>query len=172
MAPSAPPKSLLPEGFLSGPAPNLTLSHVDFAKARMPEYDGLYAVILDGVLSLDECNTLVAAAEAHAGAKSWERALINVGGGRQMLATDARNCGRIIWDDTEVVDRLWKRVEAAVPELHRLEGKTSQRILGNGPGKRGEVWKATRLNERMRFLRYEGGEYFRRTYIPDLTTLN
>ena len=31
-----------------------------------------------------------------------------------------------------------------------------------GPTKRKEVWKVTRLNERLRFLKYVGGEYFRR----------
>lgn len=34
-------------------------------------------------------------------------------------------------------------------------------IFGDDPQKRGEVWKFSRLNERMRFLKYKSGEYFR-----------
>lgn len=34
-------------------------------------------------------------------------------------------------------------------------------ITGLGPAKRGEVFVLAGLNERMRFLRYEGGDYFR-----------
>lgn len=34
-------------------------------------------------------------------------------------------------------------------------------VTGLGPAKRGEVYRVSRLNERLRFLRYEGGEYFR-----------
>ena len=44
-------------------------------------------------------------------------------------------------------------------EILRLE--KVPRIFGNGPAKRDEVWRLTRPNERMRFLKYEGGEYFR-----------
>jgi hypothetical protein len=37
-------------------------------------------------------------------------------------------------------------------------------VTGNGPAKRGETWKVTRLNERGRYLKYTGGEYFKRMY--------
>ncbi|KAF2182037.1 hypothetical protein K469DRAFT_713118 [Zopfia rhizophila CBS 207.26] len=148
----------LPEDFLDGPAPNLTKSPIDFEKEGLPEYEGLWAVVLDGVLSEVECEMLVAAAEATTGAK-WERAMVNIGGGKQALYEDTRNCGRIIWDSHDIVAKLWARIEAAVPEVHRLENRPN--VTGNGPVKRKEVWQMTRLNERMRFLKYTGGEYFR-----------
>ena len=151
---------VLPEDFLTTPAPNITVSRIDFTKTELPEYDGLYAVILDSVLSPAECETFIKAAEATT-EEGWERAQINIGGGRQMLITDSRNCGRIIWDSREVVAKIWKRIEHVpeVQEIVRLQGVPH--VFGNGPSKRGEVWKFTRPNERMRFLKYVGGEYFR-----------
>lgn len=149
----------VPKGFLDGPAPNITISRIDFAKTALPEYKDLWAVVLDGVMSPEECKALVAAAESTTEGK-WYRALVNVGGGRQRMIEDVRNCGRIIWDSTEMVAKIWSRIEASVPEIHRLE--EWPKVTGIGPSKRKEVWKMTRLNERMRFLKYSSGEYFRR----------
>ncbi|ORY16545.1 hypothetical protein BCR34DRAFT_476133 [Clohesyomyces aquaticus] len=151
--------STLPEDFLTGPAPNLTKTYIDFVKGGLGRYKDDWAVVLDGVLSEDECDALIAAAEATAEGKTWERAMVNVGGGEQRLYEDTRKCGRIIWDNRELVARIWARCEAAVPEIHRLENWGT--VTGPGPVKRKEVWKLTRLNERMRFLKYTGGEYFK-----------
>ncbi|KAF2494265.1 hypothetical protein BU16DRAFT_464565 [Lophium mytilinum] len=148
----------LPERFLEGPAPAIKVSKIDFAKSTIPEYDNLWAVILDDVMTPAECKALVNAAEATTDGK-WERAMINVGNGRQALYEDTRNCGRIIWDDKEIVAKLWARVEATVPELQYLENWP--KVTGIGPQKRKETWRMTRLNERMRFLKYSSGEFFR-----------
>lgn len=154
-----PPKKFeLPEGFLDGPAPNLEGFQIDFTKGGLPEYDGLWAVVLDGVMTEKECEMIVAAAEATTDAK-WERAMVNIGGGFQALYEDTRNCGRILWDNRELARKLLSRIQQAVPEIDRLEKWTD--VTGNGPAKRNEVWKMTRLNERLRFLKYTGGEYFR-----------
>lgn len=152
--------SVLPQGFLAEPAPNIKVSRIDFAQTDLPIYSGLYAVVLDNVLSPLECQTMTQAAEASA-PKGWERAMINIGNGQQALMEDERNCGRIIWDSRDVVAKVWKRIENIpdVQEITRLQNVP--RITGNGPMKRGEVWKFSRPNERMRFLKYVGGEYFR-----------
>ena len=149
------------EDFLMSPSPDITIERIDFANSAVPEYAGMYAVILDNVLSPAECKTLLHLAEAQTSGK-WERAMVNIGGGKQKMYTDVRNCGRIIWDSTDMVSRIWKRVENHVPEIERLQNMP--KITGLGPTKRGETWKVTRLNERMRFLKYEGGEYFRRQF--------
>jgi hypothetical protein len=154
MAQSSP----LPAGFLSGPAPNLTRSDIDFVESGLPAYKGCWAVVLDGVLSEAECDMLLAGAEATTNGE-WERAMINIGGGEQALYEDTRKCGRIIWDDRDIAAKLWARVEAAVPEIHSL--KAWPKVTGNGPYKWEETWQVTRLNERLRFLKYVGGEYFK-----------
>jgi hypothetical protein len=169
------------DSLLTGPTPdNVTVQPIDFAQTSLSkEYSPCYAVVLDNVLTRAECNDLVAAAE-QVGNGNWERALVNIGGGRQALITDTRSCGRIIWDNQEIVDRLWNRCEPFLRGANEsdanggLKGEVLEdgvRILvrrpditGSGPVKRGETWRMTRLNERMRFLRYEGGEYFRREF--------
>ena len=149
--------STLDAEFLTSSAPCLTTSRVDFTSANLTEYKGLYAIIIDGVLSPNECDALIDLAESSS-QKGWERAMINIGGGKQQLISEERNCGRIIWDSHEVVTRIWKRI-AHVPEVQEIARlENVPRIFGNGPAKRGEVWKFSRPNERMRFLRYTGGE--------------
>ena len=79
-----------------------------------------------------------------------------------MLSPDSPDSRRIIWDDRDIVERIWNRVKDEVPELKTLVGVP--KITGNGPAKRKEVWCFERLNERMRFLRYGEGQYFRREF--------
>jgi hypothetical protein len=148
------------DDFLAAPAQGITVNLIDFAETPCPKFAGLYAVIIDNVLTPSECETMRRYAEAST-PKGWERAMVNIGGGHQRLMTHERNCGRIIWDSQDVVDRVWKRIVhlPEVQEIVRLEN--TPRVFGNGPQKRGEVWKFSRPNERMRFLKYVGGEYFR-----------
>jgi hypothetical protein len=149
----------LRKGFLDGPAPNLTHSRVNFTKGGLPEYEGFWAVVLDGVLTTEECDTIVAAAEETTNG-TWERAMVNIGGGFQAMAEDVRKCGRIIWDNRELAEKLLQRIDTTVlSDIDRLENWAS--VTGYGPSKRKEVWKMTRLNERLRFLKYTGGEYFK-----------
>ncbi|SMR41550.1 unnamed protein product [Zymoseptoria tritici ST99CH_1E4] len=154
------PRSL-PTGFLLHQSPNLQTTRIDFAQTPLTEYAGLYAVVIDNVLTPTECATLIAGAEASSNGQ-WERALVNVGGGRQERIDYIRSCSRIIWDQAEVAERIWKRVEDVpeVKEIMRLED--CPKMFGNGPVKRGEVWRFSRPNERMRVLKYVGGEYFKR----------
>ncbi|KAK3072886.1 hypothetical protein LTR53_005989 [Teratosphaeriaceae sp. CCFEE 6253] len=151
---------LFPETFLTTPAKDIKVHRIDFDQVGLPQYRGCYAVLLDNVLTVDECHTFVKAAEAST-TKGWERAMIKIGGGRQALMEDERCCGRIIWDSSDIVDKVWKRIEHVpeVKEILRLEDVP--KIFGNGPMKRSDVWKFSKPNERMRFLKYMGGEYFR-----------
>ncbi|KAL8909077.1 MAG: hypothetical protein Q9207_000411 [Kuettlingeria erythrocarpa] len=152
------PSFTLPSDFLSEPSPNIQSSRIDFSKTPLPGYDGLYAVIIDNALTEAECADLIRAAEARTNGK-WEQAMINVGGGRQRLITDSRDCGRIIWDDRDVMARIWNRVKDCVPDIWFLKGMAH--VTGYGPVKRREVLAMTRLNERMRVLKYTKGQYFR-----------
>ena len=89
-------------GFLSGPGPKVNIERVDFAKTDLPELSKLYAIILDNVLTAAECTQLIEAAEATSGGV-WEPAMVNTGNYKQELRVDQRDCGRIIWDDQQIV---------------------------------------------------------------------
>ena len=151
----------IPHDFLLGPGPEVQKNDLDFEYTELPEYQGRYATVLDSVFTKDECDTLVRAAEAHTNG-IWEPAMVNIGGGDQMLMTETRDCGRIILDDADVAKRIWSRVKASVPEIEYLKGRA--RVTGEFSVLLGETWKMTRLNERMRFLMYEEAQYFRRMY--------
>lgn len=150
----------LPEDFLTTTSPEISAKCIDFVETVLPEYAGCYAVVLDGVLSPRECQALIAAVEAQA-SNGWERATTNNGNGEQMLNVESRNCGRFVWDSGDLAARIWNRIDSVseVQEIVKLEKRPL--VNGKGPIKRGEVWKFRRLNERMRFLKYGSGEYFR-----------
>lgn len=160
----------LPSDFLSKPSRSITKKVIDFTAVNLPEYHDCYATLIDGAFSASECQDLISAAEARTNGV-WEAAMVNIGGGRQCAIPDVRDCGRIIWDEREIVGRIWDRVKDHVPEIHRMEKKP--RVI-RGFSLPREVWNATRLNERMRFLKYTDGQYFKPhedgTYVtPDGT---
>ena len=144
--------------WLSGKPPNPLKRVINFDAIDFPDNHGCYAVIIDDAFTKLECEQLLLAAEAHNNGL-WEQAMVNVGNYQQELMTDIRDCGRIIWDDHEIVAKLWSRIKHLVPEIELVKGKP--KITGPGPAKRKETMIATRLNERMRFLKYGPGQYFR-----------
>jgi hypothetical protein len=162
----------IPDSFLSTSVANVgqvTYNKIDFSKTPLPEYAGLYAVVLDNVLSPAECTELIKLAQLSAGAgepgvenDGWQPAMVNAGPHGEFLATDYRNSDRIIWDEKTVVHRLLMRcflAEHVQKDLSVLDG--SKGILGQTAVRLGHRWKATRLNERMRFLRYGKGQFFK-----------
>lgn len=169
------PIEIIPD-FLTVPASDcraITLEHIDFSKTDLPEYEGCFAVVLENVLSPSECATLLALAEKSATtSQGWRPAMVNAGGNFEALATDYRNSDRIIWDNVEMVDRLWKRCCTA-PGLAEMLSKPPmiQDFLSNRQISTGDHWRFSRLNDRMRFLRYGPGQFFKRhcdgTYETD-----
>lgn len=67
--------------------------------------------IVPDVLSEDECNAIIQNCEN----QGFEEALLNVGHGRQVLATDVRKSGRCIIDDELAAELLWKRLQNLLP---------------------------------------------------------
>ncbi|KAK3327395.1 hypothetical protein B0T19DRAFT_441388 [Cercophora scortea] len=174
----------LPPTFLTTDPPDLTqpttLTQIDFSSTPVPEYTGLYAVVLDNVLSPSECQTLLSLAEASVplpmgtppgdsaslSSSAWAPAMVNVGMGYEVLTPSYRNSDRIIWDRQEVVDRIWARCLRAPglgERLSVIEGEaaiTGPEMWGRRGG-RGKRWEFRRVNQRMRFLRYGPGQFFR-----------
>ncbi|EEA22364.1 hypothetical protein TMatcc_008194 [Talaromyces marneffei ATCC 18224] len=155
------PADVRPE-FLPPQAPhNVTSTIIDFTATTpaIPEYKSCFAAVIDNFMTAAECKELIALAEQSTPDGKWERAMINVGGGKQVMATDYRNCGRIILDSTELADRILGRL---MPFFEGWDMVTLQNKLGvTGLAGRRNNFHLTRLNERLRFLKYVGGEYFR-----------
>ncbi|KAK5104560.1 hypothetical protein LTS08_002451 [Lithohypha guttulata] len=153
------PKALL-HTLSAAPPSTCRAERIDFEKAGLPEYRDKFAVLIHDLFSAEECKRLLEAAE-ESQSNQWEEAMVNIGNGRQRLMTDIRSCGRIIWDNSEVVEQLLARLKPHLPgNVCHLENCPG--ITGLGPAKRNETWILERLNERLRFLRYTSGMYFRK----------
>jgi hypothetical protein len=165
------------QDILLSPLPSLpTCTKIDFSQTPLSEYIGHNAYILDGVLTTEECQQLIVMAEQSTSseplipfspesAKAWKPALVNVGGNMEIQSFGYRNSDRIIWDSPEVVERLWKRCKL-VGGLDELQAVDSNPILmSKRDMSLGKQWNFTRLNERMRFLRYGVGQFFRGSFI-------
>lgn len=86
----------LPSDFLvaiPADAEPITVKRVDFASSPLPEYTPYYATVLENVLSASECADLLKLAE-QSSPTGWAPALLNVGSGYELLATDVRHCDR------------------------------------------------------------------------------
>lgn len=178
----------IPEDFLSltNPPPDaqpVTIKPVEWASSPLPEYNGLFAVVLENVLSPSECQTLIDLAESSVDVfrmnstgdhNPWMPAMVNAGSGYEVLETGYRNSDRIVWDQQEIVDRIWQRClqgEAAEVLRKKLDVIDGNEELGafrrRGPKWTVEKqrWEFRRLNQRMRFLKYGAGQFFRRKFI-------
>ncbi|KAH1515032.1 hypothetical protein KXX29_000626 [Aspergillus fumigatus] len=120
---------------------NATVRQISFLSTDppLPQYKDYNAVAIDNLRTEEEeCKQLLRIAEAStvedtSGTPRWDRAMINTGGAGQILATDQR----------------------------KKKGLITSAMLVPGLGGRGKACRLSRLNEKLRFLGYVGGEYFR-----------
>lgn len=156
----------IPDTFITGPASEpVVIKPVPFKESGLPEYTKCKAWILDNVLSRAECSEMIAYAEASAPLEKpdespWKPALVSVAPGLETRAPGYRHSDRIVWDTQLLVDRLWGRCAQA-------EGL--QELVATAPCPKPDhvrtrqgTWKFAGLNERMRFLKYGPGMFFRR----------
>ncbi|KAH8161980.1 hypothetical protein CIB48_g6257 [Xylaria polymorpha] len=157
----------IPDDFLkSDPADAQPITHspIDFKNSVLPEYEGCYAVVLDHVLSPSECTQLLQLAEDSVmdedkqSGSSWGAALVNIGGGYEVEIPDYRKGERIIWDNQEIVDRLWARM-AALPEIQENLSTLPRLAIDKSVDR--TKYEFYRVNKRLRFLKYKPGDFFK-----------
>ena len=102
-----------------------------------------FCCVVDNVLSHEECKSIVQKAED----VGFSQALLNVGGGRQILATDIRNSDRTMVDDKVFAEILFNRIRHLLPTSRASENAPPNTLKG--------------LNERLRILRYKPGHDFK-----------
>jgi len=103
--------------------------------------DAFPALVLDHFLSAQECEHLIALSER----RGYEPAEINVGGGRQVRNDSVRRTSRCMIDCPEAARVLFERIRDYLPP--------------HGPN--GGWCRPVGLNERLRILRYDPGDYFK-----------
>jgi len=95
------------------------------------------ARIVHGALDEEDCAELI----AHMNQKGFTPALVNIGGGMQMLEPELRDGHRVVVDSPELTEWLFKVLQPYIPKTF------------------GES-QVIDLNERCRFLCYTPGQYF------------
>ena len=101
------------------------------------------ALVIDNVLSPEECNRWIEESELI----GYEEALVNIGGGKEKKMLDIRNSSRCIIDDELRAAEIWNRIKQFIPDNYVF------------PKDGGMI--PLEVNERLRFLRYDPGEYFK-----------
>ncbi|KAI5925105.1 hypothetical protein F4810DRAFT_88994 [Camillea tinctor] len=144
----------------------ITFTQIDFANTDLPEYTGGLAFVLDNVLSPSESAKLLTMAEDSVmeedklDGSPWRPALIHIGGGYEVLAADYRNSDRIVWDNQDMVDRLWARLQTVPQVRDKLNVLSTDELLGGNRDGRSTL-EYYRVNKRMRFLRYGEDQFFK-----------
>ena len=107
--------------------------------------------MIPNVFSKEECDELI----ARAAQQGYEDALINIGGGQQQKLQDIRNNDRCIIDDPALAEVIWQRILRICNENNSLVAKLFEPL---------KKWQPVGINERLRFLRYKPGTFFRPHY--------
>ncbi|CAF1195895.1 unnamed protein product [Adineta steineri] len=100
------------------------------------EDEGKLAFLIFNVLTPDECQQRIELSEQ----RSYSEATVN-GYGFSELMTDFRNSDRCIIDDVQMAEILFQRIESFLPKTWKN-------------------YELVSLNERLRFLRYDPGQFF------------
>ena len=127
---------------LDSQRPILTAEPVSLPYDKDSKWSRCLALSIDSVLSQSECNALIDITSK----AGYEAACIDVGGGKQVVESSVRKSGRCIIDDPKFAVAVWERISSLIPKTYE------------GPGGQ---WEPVGLNERMRFLRYQPGDYFK-----------
>ncbi|XP_064603709.1 uncharacterized protein LOC135469107 [Liolophura sinensis] len=108
----------------------------------LPDGQKKLAFFLENVMTKQECDAYIKKTEK----MGYKRALLTIGKDTQVLRKDIRNSYRCVWDSEEQANILWQRIEPYIPTDFNSR------------------WKPLGLNKRLRFLRYDPGEYFKPHY--------
>jgi len=141
--------------------PPIRVTNIDFPAYNLPEYANRTAFVIDNLFTSDDCTRLLSAAESKS-ESGWIPAKLNAGGDKEYSDTSYRNSGRILRDDEELAEWILEKLRPYLSEIEVIEDATRHAVL---KGRRGLGVKSSaqllRLNERLRFLRYGPGEFFK-----------
>jgi hypothetical protein len=146
-----------------GAPPPITVHRLDFTALGLPEYASRYAIVIDNLFSEKDCKRLLDAAQK---SSQWETALVNAGGGRQVHDSFYRKSGRIMYDDQSLADWILLHIRPYLQDIETIPLSNSHKRYLSTPGKTSPPMQAemSRLNERLRFLQYGPGQYFKPHY--------
>lgn len=153
------------------PAP-VVVHKLDWEDVGFSEYKGRVAFIIDNAFTPEECRKLLKAAEDFA---PWSVAAVHsgrpqVGDEEGVIMKDYRRSSRIMLDDPKLADFILSKLKPYLPEeavdvpkshywQFKRDDSENRDKLKKEAGKDGRV-RLTRLNERLRYLKYVEGDFF------------
>ncbi|KAG8998901.1 hypothetical protein FRB94_006611 [Tulasnella sp. JGI-2019a] len=176
-------KSEIPEP-PTAPSPNepapIAVHKLDFPALGFPEYQHRYALIIDNLFTPADCQKLLDAAES---AKEWEVAQVNGAGGFGYTDISYRNSQRILYDDFDLADWILEKLRPYVGEIESVDSRRHHMMSRTVQERKiakvqaSDSVQLSRVNERLRYLKYGPGQYFRRHcdgcyYTPDRTEVS
>jgi hypothetical protein len=134
------------------PQPLSELDGPQIEELDLEEWEGenRFAIVVHNVYTHEECQALIDRSES----KGYEAALVNIGGGRQMAMGDVRSSDRCIIDDPSFAEELFQRIRKITNDDPRILYPEWAPTTKTGR------FRAVGLNERLRFLRYDKGNFF------------
>ena len=118
---------------------------MEFPLCEIP-WCSAFAAKFRNVLTPQECAAIIQLSED----AGYEQALVNIGGGRQKLMEDYRNSHRVMIDTPALAAAVFDRIRQRLNQALHAGGQLQQHRVG----------APLEFNERLRFLRYTGGEFF------------
>ena len=149
----------IPFNLLEDSHPDMTISQIDFKDSGDCDLRRPYVRVLDNVVTPQECSTIMKAIDCQS--NIWEKIVGNDNCDGRGFLSDNRRCKRMMWDSPELGSKIWERIAAHVPELQRLES-WPEVTKPASPQEQKDIWKMVRVNERVRFMKYCRGDYFKR----------
>ncbi|KAF7350309.1 P4Hc domain-containing protein [Mycena venus] len=125
---------------------------VDFRAIGLPGYADCYAIVVDDLYPRPTLSAILGEAER----QPWKFAQINAGT-EVFTAPDYRNGDRIIHDSFPLSEQIFEKLRPHLSAIEEIE----QRTYVPGVGAAMQKWRMVRLNERLRFLRYPKGGFFK-----------
>ncbi|QRV81986.1 2OG-Fe(II) oxygenase family protein [Ceratobasidium sp. AG-Ba] len=152
-------------------APPIAVHRLNFVKLGLPEYKHKFAVVIDNLFTPEDCTRYLETAQVE---KDWEAAAINGGKpGHQYMNTSYRHSGRIIIDTPDLAQEILDKLRPYLSEIEHLDKSPYHTQYAHDiKYSQDPPASLSRLNERLRFLRYVPGQYFKRHcdgcyYTPD-----
>ncbi|KAF8632930.1 hypothetical protein AX17_004693 [Amanita inopinata Kibby_2008] len=135
-----------------------------------------YIKVLDGVFTPKECKAMIRFAETGVfdinddvvdtkatDENPWHQAAVNHGmqARHQIVNMQSRNSGRLVRFNTDLTTWLYKRLAPYVKEVAEIvPGSEWETVVGE-PIRNDKIWKLVGMYERLIFLRYTPGQFFK-----------
>ncbi|KAG6856994.1 hypothetical protein H0H87_011088 [Tephrocybe sp. NHM501043] len=142
----------------SADLPTTVAGFLDISKTPLAnDYPNAFIKVLDNVFTAEECASFIALAQSD---QEWQKAKITTSVG-EFVDLDYRNSDRILRFDHKTAREIYQRLLPYIQELLEIKAGDKWESVVGPRGQVSGTWKLLGLNERLSFLQYGPGHYFK-----------